>query len=367
MILSVHIGSKSIPLQFISNFVYSSDIFSLHNTATLSIKDISKDLFNHILIGTPVFINFSDESSKKSYAIHMSVLSFAKVPAPQSSAIDEVALNLVSYWYFNSAIHTQAHSGCVSTIVQTIFDKNYRHVVTHILPTNDTVALRYQIEESTQNFMTRIIQYGIRDNLPIYLYSNAMGEVELKGLSDFSNETPTHVCVPDLALRNDEDSALPNVQVIRMRNFTFASDNLTTSSVTKTNFTTAHFTASKIVNTSVILSSSEIDSDQSEVYTPKSVNFTGWEYTPDDALALTLHRNFEKNIKVLYLNGDFDGILIDELNVGKRVNVLLPFKPTIGIHSGKEVNLGEGTYTVKHLDLMYNDNTYSTQATLINT
>lgn len=344
----------SIPGINIDYFEYKSSLLDFYSRAKLTVKDMAKDTFNYIKIGTPITIEFFDGDI--SYINNMKVLKYNKLPG--ESPVDTLELTLVSAWYFDCSMEDTARDGNIGNIFNKIAqDKFSKHVKIDIGSTEEAPSRRYQIGEEIHSFMERIIKYGIKGNFPVYLYTDAKGILNLKGINDFINKEAYYLAVPDTSDVAMTVSKNVNEKTIRLKKYRFSTNIENAHSLFRTKFTTEHFIASvSNVANDISLTDPEFRNPQSLSYSPPKTKIRTWEYTPEDALAISMRESFEASLSVFYLSAVVTGFVFSGLNVGDMIKVDLPFKKVKDVLSGKEQNLGEGSYLITETHYVYSNN-----------
>lgn len=366
--LKIEGESNYLSRAFIENFYYQIDIYNLYSYATLVLKDISKTLFNIIKTGMDIDVEFYDQvNDSTSYLNKMRVLSFEKTLANSETIVDKIKIKLISAWYFDYKINSGAFSGSLGEIAQSIVSPyNNIYFNCDISSTDDAPRIRYKTEETDQQFLSRIQKYGYKENLPVYIYHNAKGNLLLRGISDFIKDDSKFVGTADTSKYLGNIPNLNEYTNIRFTSYKFTSDTLNSHSQTSTKFTLSNFKLPEGSNIppGITLSNSENNNIQSSRTTPSIRIFSGWNLTPDDALALTAKDNFERNIKAYYLVGIVPGFLMN-IDLGQKISMYLPYNPVLDPKTGKNKNLGEGDYIVKHIDYIFKNNIMRTKLYLV--
>ena len=160
----------------VDSFSFQVDIQSLNSKAIVKIKDITHTLYNQIKTGLSVNIVFYDTADiQVTYTNYMKVLSFNKKPSNVENLADYIDVTLVSAWYFDSnVIISSSYNGTYYDIVNSVLvGKKGKYFNLDLLATDDNSRWRYRISETEQQFLSRMMKYGRRSNLPVYLYSDA--------------------------------------------------------------------------------------------------------------------------------------------------------------------------------------------------
>ena len=353
---------------FIDSFYYQIDIYNLYSSATLVLKDVTKSLFNLIKTGMDLDVEFYNPvDTSVSYLNKMRVLSFEKTLTNSKSIVDRIKIRLISSWYFDYKINSGSFSGSLGEIVRSITSPyNDVYFDCDISSTDDAPRIRYKIEETDQQFISRIQKYGYKENLPVYIYHDAKGRLLLRGISDFIKDDSKFVGTADISKYLGNIPNLNEYTNIRFTSYKFNSDTLDSHSQTSTRFTLSNFKLPESSNIppGITLSNSENNNIQSSRPTPSIRMFSGWNLTPDDALALTTKNNFERNIKAYYLVGIVPDFLMN-IDLGQKVSMYLPYTPVLDSRTGKSKNLGEGDYIIKHIDYIFKKNIKRTKLYLV--
>lgn len=356
------IGALSRPQ--IDSFSYTGSIFKIYAGAKLTIKDVTKTINNQLKTGMKAKVIFYDD--KKSYENEMRVLSFSK--ANTGNAVDYVDVVLVSAMYFDDTTKTMTYSGSISQILTDVFDNVFVDSVPkkNFVSTEDRIRRRYQLSEKTQDFVKRILKYGIRGSLPVYLYNAPDGTLYLKGVYDMISENPkvaaSSVAASQLIQQPEGESTLSE---LIFWSHTLGANSKDTSSVIKNIFCTDNFAFSTKLANEVECCSVEKNNCQAEIETPSKTKFFNWNYTPDDAQSIAVKEAFEETIGTFGLSATFQDFIIDELALGSTVFVILPFEPTVSNNSGAKVNLGEGKYLITQVTYIYEEHQSRTIASML--
>jgi len=351
----------------IDSFSYVCNIFKLYAGAKIVIKDFAKKTNNLIKSGMPVNVVFTD-NDKKSYVNRMRILSFTKVPEPQTNFTDYLEITLVSAMYFDNIISSSAHKGTVSNIIEEIISKNFSNSVKEykITQTDDLIRRRYQLEERSQDFMQRICKYGIKNKLPVYLFFDSKGILNLASVDDMIKSEPKYVANTVLA---DQTFQIPadneSLSKITFFDFQLLNSGKNANTIINSIFTTDNFRHSTAIVGSLTYSSAEYNNSQASEESPTKTVFYNWNLAPSDAYSIAARKSFEDTIYTYSLSASFNGFMVDELMLGSVIYIILPFTPTETSSKGAKINLGEGKYMVTQLSYLYENNMLTTNATFV--
>lgn len=347
-------------VEYVAKFNLVVDIFEPYSRCFIVIKDITRDIFNYIKTGMDIDVIFTDEN--KIYTNHMKVLSFKKTPGPQSPAVDELFVELISSWYFVNSYGSKAYSGSTSTIIEEIINKNFINYIgsdhIDITTTEDKIKYRYQLKEKTQDFLLKLPNYSIKGNMPVFLFMDARGYLRFKSITDMMNNMENNVAL--IPAITDKLQKLPsnasNYSKVYMNNFRFNSDGSNAGCLTEINFTTPHFVSNSYdFDSSIKYYNTELSNSQSSSYTPSKTKIMGWELQPDDARAIAIRQCFLENSNMYSLSAICVGADPELLDVGRAVRCYLPYEPATSSSTGKKSNLGEGLYIIKHAEFVVNN------------
>lgn len=350
----------------IGSFSFMASIFNVYAGAKILLKDFAREHNNDVKTGMNVDVHFVDEEKSQDYVVPMAVLSYKKVPGP--STTDYIDVTLVSRAYFHNELVTSAHSGTVSQITYSIFkdrlSKEFNSLV--LEDTQDTDRIRYQLGERDVDFLDRITKYGYIDNKPVYLFSDPLGNLNLKGISSMEDSTPKFTITPLTFLQGGQKASSSNTAptLIPLEMF-FNGGSKGSVSECSSVFNNVMFVSPSGYTSSVNSKDSEEGNAQSEVASPKKVEFYGWNLSPEDSLGISVRRNFERNADVYTFEAVFDSFLINQLPLGSVSYVILPFEPTARSSNGSEVNAGEGKYLVSQVKFVYEDSLLRTSVKMI--
>lgn len=352
----------------VDSFSFNTDLQSMNCRAKVKLKDITHSLYNEIKTGLSVnFVFFDTENSQTTYTNYMKVLSFNKKPSTNETLYDSIDVELISRWYFdNTTPSSSSYTGNYSQIVnQVLSNTENKYYNLDLSSTEDNIRYRYRIEETDQEFLTRMMKYGRIGSLPVYLYADTKGNIKLRGIKEFVNNTSEYYISPDTAQQLATiPSNASNLKYIRMTAYKVSSDTSTSNSKSTTKFTTSNFKLNQTAQSKISINNTEIQNSQAYDYTPARTSFLNWNLTPDDALSVAAKSNFENNMYTYSITCIIPGI-VEDLDIGDKLKVYLPFKPVQGRKAGTITNLGEGEYFIKRLDYIWQNSQYRTRLEMI--
>lgn len=316
------------PLIYIKSFSFVEDIDKMYTGAKLILKDVSSYILNSLKLGQEVTFVFKEIVGNLSYKNYMKILAIAPV-TENNALLNELEITLISHWYFETFIKTQKHTGSVGSIIRTICSNNQKEKVFpkyDISDTQDTIRIRYQTKEKLQDFMKRIVPFGIIDNEPVYLYSDSKGSLNLKGLSSFQKGTVKYVLIPD-SVQRLEDTSLQAIKSngmipVRMNSFHTILALQTASSSEKQYFLTENFAGEGYSTVSYY--NAESSNTKISSISPPSTRCWNWNYLPQDAFALSVWEYFQKNLGAFSIQCSLIAPTIDYFHLGAKVKVFLP-------------------------------------------
>lgn len=348
-------------------FVFYSSMTSLYSSAKVILKEIDSSKINKIKVGTPVNVVFyEEENTEVTYTNKMKVLTFSKEES--SGAETSITLVLVSELFFNSDDITCAYEGSVSQILNTMVTNNLKETITNydFEVTEDRSRTRYRISEEPQEFIKRIMKYGIIGNGPIYVYYDAKGCFNLKGINSLRKKDPAYIDITPLVDKSGiEIESSDSTQKLIMYSHKFnINKGKQTSKVTSV-FNTELFKSPNDVASRVVVAGEQDSNASVETVYPHRVDYYDWNVTPDDALSIALRTSFEDLGLFQTLQASYNGFKINELDLGSIHYVILPYEPTEKSSTNSDVNSSEGTYMVMNVSFIYEDGIQRTEANLI--
>lgn len=366
MNFKIYFGDESFEIgkQFIKGFSFTSDISSIYTTAKLLLTDFTRSYFNEIQKGMDIIFTFFDGATIKSsthvYKNVMKVLSFSKVPSPQTAFDDTTELNLIHCLYFiDGEPDTKAYEGTFYSIASEVLGKFTESVKLNLSITDDTPAVRYQLGDSETMFLSRVSKYGIQKGMPVYIYVDATNTINLKGIAEMSTSTSFYTATPILnAQVVAYNNSHKNDAQITLTNYRFASDK-EGASQTDTYFTIKNFKSNVNYYAGTSFLNTEYNNVQTNTTTPKQIDFQNWNLTPQDAMSITKRQNFEDNLNTYYMVATVPDIAVDSMIPGTLLKVILPYDTVIT--RGVEKNLSEGEYIVKRAKYVYDRQALYTQ------
>ncbi len=351
----------------IGSFSFISGMFNVYAGARLLLKDFAKEHNNNIRTGMKVYIHFTDSEKDRHYTVEMSVLSFRKVSGP--STTDYIDVVLTSSSYFSNKISTAAHSGTVSQIMSSIYSntdigKGYSSF--NMDTSSDIERVRYQLSERNMDFMDRISKYGYVNGRPMYLFSDAMGNLNFRSVDNMEKSGPGYVVESFLFQQSggkSEESSLS--RVLTPKSIDIGGANKDSISKYTSIFDTSLFVSSGKYSSSIVSNGNENGNASSEEVSPEKVEFYGWNTSPEDSLGMAARKNYERMVSTYTVDLVFDSFLIEEMNIGNVMYVILPYNPTARSSNGSSVNAGEGKYMVTKVSLIYESGMLNTHAHLV--
>lgn len=321
----------NLPNIYIKSFSFVEDLDKMYTGAKVILKDISTALLNSLSIGQEVNFNLK-RSGDITYVNPMRILSIVPV-TENKKFVNELEITLISKWYFDNIADSAVHTGTFGGIVKKICEK-YKSIIGSydIEETEDPSRIRYQTKERTQDFMKRMIPFGTLQKLPVYLYSDFRGYLNLRGLATFANASPKYAFLPDLVAKREEvsTSAIKEKGMIPLR----LNDYHTLISLQDSNskgnvsFSTSNFFSTSKITSSAILSNAENSNAKVLTKTPYSYICKNWSYLPQDALTQSIYEYFQKNLYSFSVTGTLMGMNLDTIQLGDKVRVLLPSDTT---------------------------------------
>lgn len=327
-------------------------IFKVFSMANMVLNGLAKKYFNDMKSGLPVNFVFVDDDNK-SYVNKMKVLSFSKLPDTEYNVSDIMEVTLISAIYFDKSVGTLVHDGSVGTIYDNIMAKFFKTSVTEYkgIPTEDIPRRRYQTGERTLDFMKRILKYGVQGNMPIYLFHDSKGVLNLRGISEMSKSIPGYTAIPALVGSTDGMSQSSTNAYLLMWDLISEFNGRTTCSRIDNIFTTENFKFNDKVISSYSFRSAETGNNQIFDSIPSKIKYYGWNLAPNDAFAISAKESFESTSNSCIFKATFRGADVGRLNLGSTIDVQLPtYGNTAKNSKGESSNLGEGRYLITDLE-----------------
>lgn len=352
--------SKVLKVSFICS------IYKVYSMANLMLSGLAKQYFNDIKCGSPINFVFKDDNN--TYINKMRVLSFSKIPDSQYGMSDILNVTLISAIYFDKSAGTMVHEGSVGSIYDTIMSKFFNNSVVEYSGTltDDLPRRRYQTQERTLDFMKRILKYGIQGGMPVYLFHDAKGVLNLKGISEMSKSLPSYTAVPSINGVSPEMGLSSTNSFLTIWDFISEFDGKTTCGFINNVFTTANFRFNNKIVDSYTFKGVDTQNNQILESIPPKTKFYGWNLAPNDAMAIAAKESFEKLTNSCMFRGIFQDFDVSRLNLGSTISVQLPeFGYTARNSNGEASNLGEGRYLITDLEFLAEGNKVQTTATMM--
>lgn len=347
----------------IEYFAYFCSLLRITASCKLLLKNIDTLKINKLKVGTPFTVKFYGE--EESYENKMKIFSIDKKES--SGLVEYIKILAISPLFFDKNESTQAYEGSVSQIVNTMLKKELKDIKsTEIETTEDIGRIRYRISEEPLDFLTRILKYGNIGNNPVYIYFDAKGKFNLKGVESLKSSNPRYISIPFLADKENikieqEDS----IQKITMMSYSLGTNKESKISKVNSIFTTELFKSPDDIETEV--TSNSVQENNASVYTPypTRTDYYDWYVCPNDAKSIAVKRNFEELGVFQILQATYSGFLIKELDLGLLHYFVLPYTPTEKSSNGADVNSGEGLYMVRDTMYIFENGVTRTNATLL--
>lgn len=342
-------------------------IFKVFSMANVVLNGLAKKYFNDMKSGLPVNFVFVDDNGKE-YINKMKVLSFSKLPDSEFNTSDIMEVTFISAMYFDKSSGTLVHEGSVGTIYDNIMSKFFRISVREYsgISTEDIPRRRYQTGERTLDFMKRILKYGVQGNMPVYLFHDAKGVLNLRGISEMSKSIPEYTAIPALVGTSENMSQSSTNAYLLMWDFISEFNGRTTASRVDNIFTTSNFRFNDKVMSSYSFRSLETGNSQIFDSIPSRTKFYGWNLAPNDAFAISAKESFESTANSCILKGTFKGMDVGRLGLGSTIDVQLPTYGNNAKNSkGEAANLGEGRYLITDLEFSITKDGVQTVASMM--
>lgn len=358
MHLKINFADSSVgilPETYISSFSFVEDIDKLYTGAKIIIRDLAQNIYNQLKIGANVEVTFYGSVDNDSYKNYMRILEVKKV-ASSEDLVNVVDVTLISNWYFETSLETKSYRGSVGTIIQKIYETKFKELKlnSNIIATEDPSRIRYQISETSQNFMKHLLLKGYSQNSPLYLYTDSRNTLNLRSLSDFLSSNCNYSYVPDDVQTTGEYSSISaqqeNTSLIRLRNYKEKFTTQDTSSQHTSYFTTSAFASSTTQAPYVTLRNAEFNNNQVSLTSPKTINYKDWSYTPQDALALSIKEYYSKSLGAFAVAGSIDGLCLNEARLGSLIKIILPSR------SLEKETLNNRGYVINHIERVCKNN-----------
>jgi len=328
----------------------------------------TRRIYNQIRCGMPVDVVFYDKENQ--YVNQMRVLSFDKAPSDTIDTGNVIEVFLISSIYFDNVKETAVHDGAVGTIIENIMRNSFKgsNYTFSGTSTDDMPRRRYQTSEKTLDFMNRILKYGIKGNYPVYLYHNAKGEINLRGISDLIGTSPKCFAY-SLYSERMGDFSLSEMTEKPVQMFGFHNKYNGKSAVSSIEniFSTRNFRYMEGNIDSYNFSGAGDLSNQVEKSLPPKTVFYGWNLAPTDALTIAAKETFEKTCEACQFEASFSGFDIDNIELGSTINVFLPYDNSAKNKEGRSTNLGNGRYLITSVSYYYDNEIFNTSAHMIQT
>lgn len=355
-----------VELPNIISFSFTSSLFKFYSGAKLTLNDPTFQFNNELKVGMKVNIVFYDENT--TYINKMQVFSIEKLPSAIQNYTTQFNLILVPQLYFENSVLTSSYYGNTSQIIEEILKTQYSNVITDydITQTVDYARRRYQIAERSQDFMQRIMKYGIKDSLPVYAYFSPQGKFNLHGVSDMmGNDTQTMIYAQSAVEMGEVPANSENYRRIIYTDCVMNTTGKKSYSEIKSVYTTDHFSSASDIPTSLLFKSIAYKNTQSLIDYPTKEVIYNWNVAPSDAFAISAKTSFEDTVNIFNIEVSFNGLHLDELAIGKTVYLILPNNPSSSTETGNKINLGEGKYMVTKVLYSYKDNFFTTTCNMI--
>ena len=194
---------------FVKGITLKSSIDNLYITGKMILHDPYSLYTSNIKLGELIIITLREEEKSqviRSYS--MRILDCLKKSDEEDPfMIKDIEISLVSDWYFNQVEKTTAFKESVSSIISGFVKKEsfFKKRKIFLENSSDEAAIRYQIKESSQEFISKIIPYGVNNNSPLFAYMDLNENFYLKSWDSMKSDLVSCVLIP----RKGEDG--PNI------------------------------------------------------------------------------------------------------------------------------------------------------------
>lgn len=352
----------------IDYFAYYCSIFKINATCKIIIKSPLSSRINKLKVGTPFTVTFSSDS--ESYSNKMQILTFARA---DNDAVISMTILGVSPLFFNNTEFTCAYTGTVEKIVKRVIATDLTKEITEkkIETTDDRSTIRYRIAEEPQEFISRMMKYGSINGGPIYIYHDAKGVFNLRGIESMksADENTKYVSfTPEGEYSNLKSKLDTTSPTLTMTSANLAINNGKQISQITSKLCTELFRSSKVTPSEMKedIEQWSIQKNNASVAMcyPSRTDFYDWYISPDDAKCMAYKKGFEDLGMFQLLKATYIDFKIKELDLGNIHYVLLPYTPTETSSNGSLVNNSEGEYLVLETTFIHQDSINKTEATL---
>lgn len=336
-------------------------LFNKYVSAKLILNDIGESIFNQIKIGKQLNLNLRDSETQEIYTFKLSIINFNKIPSLNGNQyVEQIDIDLVSSWYFVNTVKTKAYNKNVVDIICDMFStdfKDYQNIFEYTSgDSKSEISTRYQINESDQKFIDKILKFGTIQNSPIYLYSDTDGKIKLHGFNEFSNLS-TYNFYPMLN-SNVQDGKTVTLKDDRLNNIPLKAYSIggnVSDSASNINYICQSIPFSYMSN---IVVESSINSTETNNVQSTNVNRTEYVYsdildTPNDSNSKFIKYSTEKALNTFMLNGTIEGFKLKALSIGNKFKLSLPYEEVTNNATNKKVVAGDGAYIVTTSEFTY--------------
>lgn len=359
-----------IPAYQIHGFSFTTRLTSMYAVSKVIFRDFTKAAFNKLKVGMDVNVIFGDTADTAiKYTNPMKVKSFTKSPAANDSVVDTMTLELISAWYYVSDVQTAHYFGSVGSITYQVLnnffsDLGYKFDIT---TTTDNPKSRYQISKRPQAFLEWLIPKGLKDNYPLYFYTDHKGVIRLVGYNDFAVKQNFYLA-QILGAENLHEASAKDYAISTL-NLTAYDVSLNPSySAAQSIHTVNHYHSATAYPQDTLLLSCESNGLTSnakrniQVATPSPVKIeiSPWYECPYDARAEFLFENWRQMSQTFKVIASLPEFQLDDCSLGNLIRLELPFNAVQNPTTGEMLNFAEGGYIIDSLTFTWEKGKRST-------
>lgn len=321
------------------------DIESVFATGLLVIKDPAGGLLNTIQRGTEVKILYETANGSSVIYHPMRVLSYEKIGSREAATIDRIRAVLISEWYYQQKVSTKAFFGNVSQIVENALKDDRWFKKKRLEKSTDSTRLRYQISQTTAEYLNTIKKYAVSNGAAMHLFTNRYRELQLISRATIQHETPSYRITPFLDIKSREraSSGTPSIYAMGL---TFYSEGESAGAYRDHSISTRNVTLQDQASATPFLSfeSGELKHVKGVDYpAPGRTSVWDWTLSPAEAAAVATNQAALLDYKLFYCVAVTTDVLEGSLDIGNAIEVDL----------NREC-AENGIYFVKHIAIIYN-------------
>lgn len=342
---SVYIDGQEISSTAIETAHLIFDIDKLYALGALVLKDPGGMLGNVVKRGADVRILYASTSGRQLVAHPLRVLTYEKTGTAGGEPINKISATLVSEWYYKQVVRTRAFFGTVSDIIKKVTENEFWFSKIKLEKSSDSTRVRYQVGQTTAEYLATIKKYAVADGSAMFLYTNRFRELRLASKATLCAKSPEYRLAPFMSAE-EYRTGYEELPIISATAMAFYSEGQEAAAFKLYKFPVRNATEMEQASLTPMLAITSAESAGGSAITasaPAVTRFSNWTISPAETMAMATNKVAREEMDLFYCVAIVGNILNSAIDIG---SVLY-----IDINRASPEN---GKYFVKHIDVMYN-------------